>query len=136
MGVAGAYVLRNPIITIAGTSYAGQLTKARLVPDIPVLQLRTLDPASVATDVDSATWILELNGVQNWKDGQGVADKLHDLAGTSVQVVLQPRPGTGERVATFNIIAHDVEFGGERGEFATFEAEFPVEDVPVFTNAA
>lgn len=133
---AGAYVLRNASITIEGTSYANQLTKARLVPETPMQTVRTLVPDGVVQDVDSTVWTLELAGIQDWKNAQGLADALNDFAGTDIDVVLQPKPGTGERTATFIAVAMPVEFGGEQGSFATFETSLPVKGAPTWGTAA
>jgi len=133
---AGAFVLRAPVITIGGTAYANQLVKARLVPETPTQTMRTLVPDGVVQDVDSTVWTLELSGVQDWKNAQGFCDYLNDNNGISVPVVLQPKPGTGEKTASFSIIAHPVEFGGEQGQFATFEAEFGVVGAVTFSEAA
>jgi hypothetical protein len=132
---AGAFVLKNPVITIGGTSYANQLTRARLVPDTPTVSIRTLVLDGSVTDVDSAVWTCELAGIQDWKNTQGLADYLNDNANVLVAVVLQPKPGVGETSASFSMYAHPVEFGGDQGAFATFEATFGMSGAPVFSVA-
>jgi hypothetical protein len=133
---AGAFVLKNPVITIGGTSYANQLTKARLLADTPTVTIRTLVPDGSVTDVDTAVWTLELAGIQDWKNAQGLADFLNDNTNVLVTVVLQPKPGSGEKSATFQMYAHPVDFGGEQGQFATFDATFGIQGSPVFSDAA
>jgi hypothetical protein len=131
----GAHVMRNALVTIDEVEYANQCTKARLVPDTPVQSVRTLVPDGVVQDVDSTVWTFELSGLQIWNNGTGLADALNDAAGTEIEVVLQPRVGTGQSTATFTIIAMPVEFGGEQGNFREFEAEFPVIGAPVFETS-
>lgn len=131
----GVHVMRNVVLTIGATDYANQVTKARLVPDTPIQTIRTLVPDGVVQDVDSTVWTLELSGVQNWLTG-GLADALNDAAGTELSIVLQPKSGTGQSTATFTIIAMPVEFGGEQGNFRTFEGEFPVVGAPTFGVSA
>lgn len=133
---AGAFVLKAPIITIGGTSYANQLTKSRLVADTPTVTLRTLVPDGSVTDVDTATWTFELAGIADWKNAQGLADFLNDQANNLVSVVFQPKPGSGEKSAAFQMYAHPVDFGGEQGQFAVFDATFGVLGAPVFSDAA
>lgn len=128
---AGAHVMRNAVVTIEETTYTNQVTKARLVPDTPIQTLRTLVPDGVIQDVDSTVWTLELSGVQDHKTG-GLAKVLTDAAGTEIEVVIQPKAGTGQDTATVTIVAMPVEFGGEQGAYRTFEAEFPVVGQPVF----
>lgn len=125
------YVLRNPVIEIDDTDYTGQLTKARLVPETPTQTLRTLDPGTVIVDVDSATWTLELAGIQG-----ALAVALTTAApGTVMDVELQLEPGTGKRKATFSILAKPVPFGGDQGAFTTFDESFAVVDIPDFTTS-
>jgi hypothetical protein len=133
---AGAYVLKNPIFTVGGTSYANQMTKVRLVPDQPITTLRTLVPDGSVTDVDSPVWTFEMAGIADWKNAQGLADYLNDNAGVLVAAVLQPKPGSGEKSAAFNFYAHPVPFGGEQGQWVTFDETFGMSGAPVFTDAA
>lgn len=132
---SNAHVMRDALVTIASVEYANQVTKARLVPDTPVQSVRTLVPDGQVQDVDSTMWTLELSGLQSTKTG-GLAKALNDAAGDEIEVVLQPRTGTGEDKATVTIIAMPVEFGGEQGNFRTFEGEFPVIGQPVFGIAS
>jgi hypothetical protein len=132
---ARAHVIRNAVITIDAVTYNNQVTKIRLVPDTPVQTLRTLVPDGVVQDVDTAVWTLELSGIQDMGAG-GLAAALNAAAGLSVTVIVQPKAGAGQDVATFSMIAMPVEFGGEQGNFRTFEGEFPVNGQPVFTQSA
>lgn len=132
----GAYVLRDCVVTIDGTDYANQATKARLVPDTPIQTLRTLVPDGIVQDVDSSVWTFELAGIQDWVNAQGLADALNDAAGTTVTVVLVPRTGSGQPQATFDVVATPVPFGGEQGQFATFDVTIPVIGQPVFDTVS
>lgn len=131
----GVHVMRNATITIETVEFANSITKARLVPDTPVQTIRTLVPDGVVQDVDSTTWTFELGGVQVWA-ANALADILNDNAGSEVDVVLQPKVGTGQDKATFVMIAMPVEFGGEQGNFRTFDASFPVVGTPTFSTSS
>lgn len=131
----GAFVMRNASTTFDTVEYKNQLTTARLVPDADVQQLKTLDPTGTVSDVDTASWMFELAGVQDWKVTQGLCEFLNLNHGQEVDVVLQPRPGTGNRIATFTCVAKSQEFGGEQGNWALFETELPVVGSPVFSVA-
>lgn len=132
---ANAYVVRNAVITIDDVVYGNQTTKARLVPDTPIQTLRTLVPDGVVQDVDSTVWTCEISGVESRKTG-GLAKALDDANGTQIEVVIQPKAGTGEDTATVTIVALPVTFGAEQGEWRLFEASFPVVGQPVFGTAA
>jgi hypothetical protein len=132
---ANAYVVRNAVITIDSVVYGNQTTKARLVPDTPIQTLRTLVPDGVVQDVDSTVWTLELSGVESRKTG-GLAKALDDANGTQIDVIIQPKAGTGEDTATVTIVALPVTFGAEQGAWRLFEATFPVVGQPTFGTAA
>lgn len=131
--MAGAFVMRNASTTFDTTEYKSQLTKSELVPSAETSQLKTLDPNTIYSDVDSNTWVFEIAGVQDWEVSVGLADFLHANHGEVVEVVLQPRPGTGQRIATFSVIAMSPPFGGSQGEWALMELSLPVDGVPAFT---
>lgn len=122
---SGAYVFRDALITVDGTDYANQLSKARLVPDQPIQTYRTLVPDGVVQDVDSVVWSLEITGLQINVSG-GLADYLRTNSGVATSWVVQPRTGTGQRKATFTAIALMPEFGGEQGAFQTIDMTIPV----------
>ena len=132
----GAHVMRNASVKIGAVEFANQVTKARLVPDTPIQTLRTLVPDGVVQDVDSTVWTLELSGVQDWTNTTGIADALNDANGTQVTVILAPQNTTGKVTATVSVIALPVEFGGEQGNFRTFEVELPVVGAPTFGAVA
>lgn len=131
---ASAHVMRDALVTINAVEYANQVTKARLVPDTPIQTLRTLVPDGVVQDVDSTVWTLELEGIESRKTG-GLAKALDALVGTTVTCVIVPKAGTGNDSATCSIVVVPVSFGGEQGEWRTFEAEFPVSGAVVFDDA-
>jgi hypothetical protein len=132
---AGAFVMRDALITFDDTEYQAQVTKARLVPDQNIQTMRTLVPDGVITDVDSAMWTLELSGVQDWETG-GLAAYLHSEAGNIVTVTLAPRNATGKKMATFDVRVVEPPFGGDQGAFAIVEMEMPVQGQPVFSTVS
>jgi hypothetical protein len=118
----GPYIFINPIVTIEGTSYTNQLRRAELVPETTSVTYPTLDPAGTIQASGSTTWTFELEGIQN---------ELHEVLldaepGDLLTVVLQTKPGVGERTATFEMAAKPVRFGGTTNEVLTFEDSFGV----------
>lgn len=128
----GATVYRDALITVDGTDYANQLTKARLVPEQSIQTMRTLVPDGVVQDVDSPVWTWELSGLQINIAG-GLAAYLRGLAiGAQIAVVLQPKTGVGLPKATFTAVALQVPFGGDQGALLPIELTLPVLGAPVF----
>jgi hypothetical protein len=128
---AGAFVMRDALLTLDETEFTNQISKARLVPDQPIQTMRTLVPDGNITDVDSAVWTLELTGVQDWETG-GLAAFLHLHAGEIVEATLVPRKADTKKMATFNVRCIEPPFGGDQGAFAVVEMELPVQGAPVF----
>ena len=132
----GVYVLKDASVTIEAIEYNNQCTRARLVPDVPIQQRRTLVPDGVVSDVDSAIWVFEVAALQKNNAG-GLAKALRDAApGDQLDVVLVPQDGLSMPQATFTILALPVVFGGDQGSWADFEASFPVIGSPVFGTTA
>lgn len=127
----GARVFRDALITVDGTDYANQLTKARLVPDQPEQTMRTLVPDGVVSDVDSVVWTLEITGLQIDIAG-GLAAYLRTNNGLNLAWVLQVKTGAGMPKATFTATAKMPEFGGEQGAFLPIDLTMPVVGAPVF----
>lgn len=132
---AGAFVMRDALVMFDDTEFQAQVTKARLVPDQNIQTLRTLVPDGTITDVDSAMWTLELNGVQDWETG-GLAAYLHAEAGNLVEVTLAPKNATGKKQAVFTVRVVEPPFGGDQGAFAIIELELPVQGQPVISAIA
>lgn len=129
---AGAFVMKNGLVTIDTVEYNNQCRIARLVPDQPIQTYRTLVPDGAQQDVDSPTWTFEVTGLQINKTG-GLAHALRALAvGEQVEVVLAPNNVSGDDKATFTIVAVRPPFGGEQGSYGEIEMSFPVVGEPVF----
>lgn len=133
---AGAFVIKDALVTVDSVEYANQVRIGRLVPDQPIQTYRTLVPDGAQQDVDSPVWTFELTGLQINKTG-GLAKALRALTpGDEVDVILAPNNKTGEDQAAFTIKALAVPFGGEQGSYAEIEMVFPVVGAPVFTAIA
>lgn len=132
-----AHVMKFSTIVIDGTEYNNQLTKVRLVPDAPIQTMRTLVPDGVLQDADSATWNLEISGVQD-RGPNGFAKAMDDAvaSGDLLTMTLQPKVGSGQDVATVTILPVPIEFGGEQGNWRTFDTQFAVMGQPVFSQSA
>lgn len=132
-----AHVMKFSTIVIDSVEYNNQLTKVRLVPDSPIQTLRTLVPDGIIQDADSATWTLEVGGVQD-RGPLGFGKAMDDAvaSGELLTMVLQPKVGSAQDVATVQILPVPIEFGGEQGNFRTFETSFAVVGQPAFSQSA
>jgi hypothetical protein len=132
----GVYVMKDSSIEIDSVQYENQMTRGRLVPDTPIQTKRTLVPDGVVQDVDTPAWVFQVAALQ--KNGAGgLAKALRDATpGDVLAVVYAPQDGLSMPNATFNILALPVDFGGDQGSWADFEAVFPVVGQPVFGTTA
>lgn len=129
----GAYVLRDALFTIEATDYASQATSIVMTPEQTTQTIKTMVPDGVVSDVDSPTWTLSINGIQDYRNAEGLARLLTEMAGEKIDVVFEPRKGGVKAIATAT--AKAVPFGGEQGAFTTFSVELPMDGAPVFTDA-
>jgi hypothetical protein len=127
-----AFVFKHAVITIDGTEYANQVTKARFVPTQEVQTKKTLVPDGAQQDVDSPTWVLELAGLQI-NHANGLAKALADAAdiGDTIDVTVQIKVGSGQPTMTGTITPLQPPFGGEEGQFPEIDMTFPVTGQPV-----
>src|SRR5215216_3735832 len=94
-GYTGAFVVKDAVVKLGGTSFAGQTWRARLVPDTPIQQQRTLVPDGTVSDTDGSTWVLELSGLQD-HETSGLAKYLWDNKGNQVTFEVAPKSGSGK----------------------------------------
>ena len=127
---AGAFVLRDAILKLGGTTFTNQVWKVTLEPDTPIVQQRTLVPDGTISDVDSSTWVMQMTGLQDYETS-GLADFLRDNAGLTVAYEYAPRAGSGKAKWTGTLIVKHPPIGGEQGSFAEMELEFPIIGQPV-----
>jgi hypothetical protein len=133
---AGAYVVRDAVVTIDDDPYQNQLKKARLVPSQSVQTYTTAVPEGVYQDFGTPVWTFEAEGLQINTTG-GFAKALRDAQGTTVEVVLQPKSGFSQPMATFSVVIPAVAFGfDEAGQFMDIDVSMPVVGQPVFGTSA
>src|SRR5690606_41529189 len=126
MPASNAFIMRSSIAELDTNDYAEELSRAELVPDTQVELLKLLKGNTVS-DVDNPSWTFAISGIQDWTVSQCLCDFLNANHGDKIEVTFLPLLGTGQRSATFRVIAMSPNVGGEQGPWATFELELPVE---------
>lgn len=124
-------VLKDSLFEVEGQDYANELTRVRLVPDVPTQTIRTLVPDGAISDVDSPSYTLEIAGIQKLATG-GFLKLLNDSEpGTLLDVTWEPLTGVvGQPQYTFQVKSMPGPVGGDQGAFATFEMVLTVEGIP------
>lgn len=126
----GAYVLRDALFTVEGTDYANQCTSVVMTPTQETQTLKTMVPDGAVQDVDSATWVLNINGIQDYVAARGLARYISDNSGLQLDIVFEPKKGGVTATAT--VVGKRIPFGGEQGAFTVFDIELPMIGEPVF----
>ncbi len=129
-----AHVMRDSLFTFNSVDYTNQVNLVRFTPDTPIEQMPVLSPTSTATDISTTIWSLELGGIQDNGSGS-LGAALRAASGTKVDVVFQPRVGTGQDKVTATVVPTPIEFGGEQGSWRTFSVTIPVDGQPTFTQS-
>lgn len=129
----GAYVLRDALFTVEGTDYANQCTSVVMTPTQETQTLKTMVPDGIVQDVDTATWVCTINGIQDYVAAQGLARYLTDHSGEQIDVVFEPKKGGV--TATAVLVAKATPFGGGQGSFTTFDLELPMIGAPAFDGS-
>lgn len=134
---ARAHVIKNAVVKVDTVEYANQVTVVRLVPETSIQQMPTMSPTGTVSDVGTPIWTLEMEGIQDFGAGSlGAAIRTAAAAGDTFDLEFQPQAGTGQDKAVAEVVAMQIPFGGETGEFRTFSMTFPVEGSPTFSQSA
>ena len=134
---ARAHVIKNMLFEVDTVDYANQVTKVQLVPDQATQTLKVGVPSGTITDTDSATWTLALAGVQDFGTGSlGAAIRTAYASGTTLEIEYQPVAGVGQDKAVFEVKGIALPFGGEVGQFRTFDVVLPVMGEPTWSQSA
>jgi hypothetical protein len=128
--------MKDSSVSVNAVDYNNQCTRSRLVPDTPIQTKRTLVPDGIVQDVDSPAWVWQVAALQK-NDTGGLAKALRDATpGAELDIVFLPVAGSTKPQATFTVLALPVDFGGDQGSWADFEAVLPVVGQPVFGTSA
>lgn len=116
-------VFKYAVLEMDEVDYAAYATTALLSGDAPTQVLRTLVPDGQIVDTDSAAYTFQLAGPQS----SALYAALLAAEGASVDIVFQAEHGTGKAVRTFTAqVPEGLPFGGQQGQFRTFDIQMPV----------
>ncbi len=128
-------VLRDALISIAGTEYQSQCKKARFVPAADTVNYPVLVPEGQISDVGNATWTLELAGLQYYAAG-GLTEYMNAHHGEEVVVVIAPKNEAAWPEYTATVVCMAQPIGGDVGQMAEFDTTLPVKGSPVAGTVA
>jgi len=125
--------LSNSIATIGTDNYEAAINSATFTPSTSTVTFKGLKPGSVFTRQTAATWVCELQFVQDWETVGSLSNYLHEHEGESVQFVLVPEADGPTVTAT--IIITPGAIGGAVDTFGVATVSLGVDGKPVIAPA-
>jgi hypothetical protein len=122
------FVMKDALVTLGPDSYQAAITKAVFTPSSSVITAKAVAPGAVYTDVDAATWTLDLEWLQDWATSGNLGKYLHDNEGDSVSATFEPI--TGGATITATVVLTPGPIGGGVGVFAPAAASLGVTGKP------
>lgn len=122
------FVMKDALVTIGADSFQKAVTKVVFTPSSSVITAKAVAPGAVYTDVDAATWTLDLEWLQDWATAGNLGKYLHDNEGSSVSMTFEPI--TGGATITATVVITPGPIGGGVGEFAPASASLGVTGKP------
>jgi len=87
------------------------------------------------TDVNTATWTVVLNYVQDWETADSLSQFLYENEGTTVPMTFHPRSGSGPSF-TAQVVITPGAIGGTVNSYATTSVTLGCNGKPVLVPAA
>lgn len=122
------FVMKDALVTIGADSFQKAITKAVFTPSSSVITAKAIAPGAVYTDVEAASWTLDLEWLQDWATASNLGKYLHDNEGSSVAMTFEPI--TGGATITATVVITPGPIGGGVGEFAPASASLGVTGKP------
>jgi hypothetical protein len=125
----------NIALTIDGLDVAATVTRMQFTPDEPDLRVKTL--AGPRSNAATASWTVELEGLQDWFEAQNLVTFLSEHVGEEATLTATWTGANGETSArSATVVCKSVPWGGTADELATFSITLPVNGTPTPTDSA
>ncbi len=129
------FVLKDVLLTVGTDSYEAHVSQVEFTPSASTQTWQGLTPASVHTDMSTATWTCTLAYAQDWETANSLSRYLYDNEGQTKSVVFRPKSGTGPSFEA-DIIITPGAIGGTVNSFATATVTLGVKGKPDLVPAA
>lgn len=127
--------LTDVVISVDGDSYEKAVSGVTFTPSVTTATFKGLNPAAVYSASGSATWMVQLDYVQDWETADSLSAYLFNNQGEEIAVTFKPRSGTGPTVSG-TIIVVSGSIGGTVDSYATASVQLPMIGQPTITPAA
>ena len=128
------FVLKDSVFKVEADDYAGHTSAVEFVPSSSPVVWKGLKPASVFTDVASATWVCNVALAQDWDTPNSLSRYLFEHEGEAVEVIFEPASGGTGFSATLVITPGSI--GGTVDGVAVSTVSLGVQGRPVEIPAA
>ena len=126
--------LMDVVLTVDGDTYEKHVSSVSFTPSISSATFKGLNPEAVFTETGAATWMCDLEYVQDWETTDSLSAYLFNNAGEEVSLTFKPRSGSGGSFSATVVIV-DGAIGGSVDSYSTASVSLPVQGRPVFTPA-
>jgi hypothetical protein len=126
--------LSNSTATIGTDNYEAAINSVTFTPSTSTVTFKGLKPGSVFTRQTAATWVCELQFVQDWETVGSLSNYLHANEGTSVTITFVPEDGGPSVTAT--VIITPGAIGGAVDTFGVATVSLGVDGKPAIAPAA
>ena len=126
-------VLKDVLLDIDGTDYRKHVDQVSFTPSSSSLTWTGLG-GNTHTDVATATWVANLNYVQDWETPNSLSRFLFENEGEEVPVTFRPRNGSGPSFTTTLVITPGA-IGGAVNAFATTSVALGCKEKPALVAA-
>jgi hypothetical protein len=123
--------MKDALVRFGTDSYEAAVRDVKFVPSASVVTTRALAPAAVYSNVDVATWTLEMTYLQDWVLTTSLARYLYANEGTTVTLTFEPI--TGGATITASVVITPGAIGGAVGAYAESTVTLP-SSKPAFTD--
>jgi hypothetical protein len=131
-----AHVVKRHLFELDGVDYSNQLQTVLLTPNSETQSYRIAVPDGNVTDNDSATWTIQLIGIQDFGTGS-LGAALRAGNGLDMDFVYEPNvtDNGGDDHVEGVMKGAPIPIGGTAGQFRTFDMSFGVSGEPLVTQS-
>lgn len=129
------FVLKDCTLKVGTDNYEAHVSQVQFSPSSSQVNWKGLTPSSVFSDVTTATWTCSLAYAQDWTTANSLSLYLHNHEGETVDVVFQPKAGTGQPSVEATLLITPGAIGGTVDQVATATVTLGVQGKPEIVPA-
>lgn len=129
------FVLKDCTLAVGTDNYEAHVSQVQFNPSSSQVNWKGMTPASVFSDVTTATWVCALAYAQDWVTPNSLSLYLHAHEGEAIDVVFKPKAGTGQPSVEATLLITPGAIGGTVDQVATASVTLGVRGKPEIVPA-